>query len=97
MSDIAAAKKAEGNTYFAQKKYKEAAQCYSEVGVFFSFLLLTFVYRPLNMIPLTIFSIPTVLWLILPCACGRRLRLMDLLALNVTRNSLRVITELLML
>ena len=30
MSDIAAAKKAEGNAYFAKKMYKQAVDCYSE-------------------------------------------------------------------
>lgn len=33
MSDIAAAKKAEGNTYFAKKMYKQAIDCYTEVGI----------------------------------------------------------------
>ena len=33
MSDIAAAKKAEGNAYFAMKMYKQAIDCYTEVGI----------------------------------------------------------------
>lgn len=31
MSSIAAAKKAEGNGYFAKKMYPQAIQCYTEV------------------------------------------------------------------
>ena len=31
--DIADAKKAEGNTYFAKKMYKQAIDCYTEVGI----------------------------------------------------------------
>lgn len=34
MSDIAAAKKAEGNAYFAKKMYSQAVECYSEVSLF---------------------------------------------------------------
>lgn len=32
MSSIAAAKKAEGNAFYAKKMYREAIKCYTEVG-----------------------------------------------------------------
>ena len=33
MSDIAAKKKAEGNSFFAKKMYPQAIECYTEVCV----------------------------------------------------------------
>lgn len=87
MSSIAAAKKAEGNAYFAQKNYQKAIESYTEVFLHFGFGLDLIECRLSPTILRTIFFTPTVPWLTPLFRSGLRLRQTDLLALSATRPS----------